>query len=244
MKIRFFETSRGRVGVVVDSGSIANLQARHFRGRGVHKAGNFARWSNPAEFLDDGRFRIDILPVLLVAREESRRTTVSVEVEIDEFVGWTAATDHDDPAWLYRHNVQDKDGIIHEVADNDVQVMPQSLEWRRLRHGVKAEFVVDGSLAPMTPKVTVIARLKARDWGTLIVIYSIRPGMVMPDFMVGRHGDIEVDESYGLMFWDWECDGDNPHDPDYYYGRHVDEPRLDLLTGESALDWWDDIDDD
>lgn len=253
MKIRFFQTLEGRFGVVVNNGSAANIRARHFRGRAINKAGNLARWSNPAQFLDDRRFATDVLPALLVAREESHRPTVSVEIEFNEYVGWTAATDYQDPAWSYWDTVPvvnedgDPDGV-EEVIQNDVQVMPQSFEWRRLRRGVKAEFVTDGSPAPMTRKVTVIARFKERDWGTLVVLYSIRPGMVMPEFMVWNRGDIEVDESYQLMFWDWECDGDDPADPNYPYARQTDVfHRRNLLTGEvipaTEDEDFDDVDD-
>lgn len=238
---RNFETPSGRVSVVVDNGSVTNLQERNFRGRGVCKAGNFARWQTPANFLNDPRFRTEVLPALLEAREESDRPTISVEVELDEYVGWTAATNRDDVAWVYRHTdmVKDEDGNQigeMEVADSDWESMPQEFQWRRLRRGIKAEFVTDGSPAPMTRKVTVIAAVKKRDWGTIIVVYSIRPGIRMPDFMVGHRGDIEVDESYELMFWDWEQVGDDPADPIYHYGRHVDEPMLNLLTGETIAE--------
>jgi len=239
MKPRRFTLPSGEiVAVVLDNGQNKIIRERHFRGRTVQKAGNFALWDFPAQFIDELWFQEKVVHEILRQRPPHGGSN-AVEFDFDFFVGWTSMGDQlADPAYRLQYTVSDADGQerIVEVEDHDLR--PEEFELRPLRKGLKGEFVVDGSRAPLTKTVTVIAQVKECDWGKFIVIYSIRPGIMMPAHIAPpSRGWYKLDMwEDGLIFWDWESDGDDPADPTYPYGLHNDEPRINLLTGEPIVE--------
>ena len=209
MKARTF----GNMAVVIDNGQGVDLRARHFRGRRVRKAGNFFRWDNPAEFIGSFLFRKLIAPRI---EELPVGQIRHIEVETDMCIGWTGMISRHD--WIQTTDTFFWDRIPPE--DRDMDMLPQSFEWRQIRKGLKGEFVTDGSPAPITTKLTIVVRVVERDYGKLAIIYAVRPGLALPTDMIAiRRGHVEIPEEYELMFWNWDADGDDPDDPIYNYGE-------------------------
>ncbi|NQV89607.1 MAG: hypothetical protein HQ488_04765 [Parcubacteria group bacterium] len=244
MKRREFKVDGRTIQVGVLESLRQLLHSRSFQGRGKALAGNFAYWDNLAQMIDSHWFRTVALPALLVAQSTAApRTVFTVELDHPKLVGWTTIGWDIHPAFMAKW--EDDDGHHHEPID----VGP--IEFTEVSFGNLHVALTPDIPPPMTHKVTFIAKSHMHRGVLNIELLNARPGIEMP-VTLGirirhakryRHSAPYNSASTGFYFWEFGAEGDDPSDPLWTYGAHLDnDPRLHLLTGETLppadVEWY------
>ena len=163
------------------------LAQRHFRGRGVARAGNFKRWDTVMACLHTIRPDIERRAIQTLRRllhEGHHEAIDSFELELPYPVGWDT------------------------IADL-TKIDQEHFEVRSIRgHQAMAWFFSPESptRAPLTRAMTVVYRIhrapRSPSW--ICTILTIRPG---PDLGVLKGN---VTEEFGIALFDWEHPGVKP----------------------------------
>ncbi len=244
MKRREFSVNGRTVHLGVHEPQRKLLHSRSFQGHGQPLAGNFAFWDNLAQLIESRWFRVVALPALLLAQASAGlRTVFTVELDHPKLIGWTSIGWDTHPAFMGKW---EDDGVPHH---GPVDVGP--IKFTKMNLSERHVALTPDIPAPMTHKVTFIAKSHMHRGVLNIELLNARPGISMPETIAMRakharrfrRGPIYNSASTGFYFWEIGAEGDDPSDPLWPYGAHLDnDPRLHLLTGEvlppADVEWY------
>jgi hypothetical protein len=167
------------VAIIVRKGTASRLAGTCFRGKEHRLAGNFARWNDALEMLEDADFRDPFLDDVLEVVSEDDLLEHAYELEIEvEKCGWSSTDD------------------ISKFSPRDVEVFNPNRH--TLAYRVKSDI---GVRAPLVDVLTVKYEIKLEDSGWVVVIHTVYPGE-----NIGRlTGNVSQREQ--IVFYDWSHPG-------------------------------------